>query len=512
MLETFNEDFKYTRLSDDEIKQRGILGRLVGPIADTKRPTRNGRGYGKELWEKVFNSPLMKEKLENRCLFSELGHPTDRTEIDMEKVCACMAEKPKVGSDGLLYGVFDILPTNNGKILKVLCDYGTRIGVSSRGNGDVIEDFNGNETVDPETYECECWDFVVIPAVEAARMTYVTESLGTKKTLQESLNEVIDKATDEDKKVMQETLDNLNIHYTEKGSEDNIKVANESTEAINEGADVIKELQQALKENKSLSETVSELQEKLSVCYAKESEIEDKEQRYKDAVSRLTSSSNLSESLKKRVSLLSEKVKTKQDELNSKEETVKSLTEELNKVKQQRAGIKHLMEERVSEKDKEILSLRERIKSLTESVNSEKQNADKEVSRLQENLEKERKDSANKLSEYDGRISKYKALVEKYRTVAKAAVDKYIDCQANMLGVTSAEIKNRLNEGYSFNDIDRVCKDLQTYTVNMSKLPFNTIQEKSIRMKVTESKEPIKPVNGVDDEVDDSLKGLAGLN
>ena len=156
MLESFNTDkFEYRRIPIEEQKQRGILGRLAGVIADTKNPTRNGRAYGLDLWKRVFDSDLMKEKIANRCLFGEMGHPTDREETDPEKIAICLAEQPKIGKDGKIYGVFDILDTPNGRILKSLCDYGCNIGVSSRGSGDLITDYDGNEAVDPETYNCE---------------------------------------------------------------------------------------------------------------------------------------------------------------------------------------------------------------------------------------------------------------------------------------------------------------------------------------------------------------------
>jgi hypothetical protein len=43
------EDLKYQRLSQDEQKRRGILGRLVGVCADFINPTRNGRKYSENL-------------------------------------------------------------------------------------------------------------------------------------------------------------------------------------------------------------------------------------------------------------------------------------------------------------------------------------------------------------------------------------------------------------------------------------------------------------------------------
>ena len=38
-------EFTYQKLTPQEQQKRGILGRLVGTIADFKNPTRNGRLY-----------------------------------------------------------------------------------------------------------------------------------------------------------------------------------------------------------------------------------------------------------------------------------------------------------------------------------------------------------------------------------------------------------------------------------------------------------------------------------
>jgi len=219
MLEALNTNIaEYIKLSPEEQKARGILGRLCGIIADYKNPTRNGRLYSEDLWDNVFNSDLMKEKINTKTLFGELGHPLDgRTETDMEKIAICLSEQPKKGKDGKLYGIFDILNTPNGKILKALCDYGTTIGVSSRGEGDLITNRDGQEAVDPDTYSCECWDAVLTPSVASARMKYESfnESLDTRKSLTESLSTLVEKASDEDRAIMSETLNNLGISLTE---------------------------------------------------------------------------------------------------------------------------------------------------------------------------------------------------------------------------------------------------------------------------------------------------------
>ena len=200
------ETLKLQPLTEEEKQRRHILGRWYGPIATCNEGTRNGRRYNRELWERALNDELFSEKLANKCLFLELGHPQDREETDMSKVCACIPEMPRI-INGDLCACIDILDTPNGKILKTLCDYGFIPGVSSRGSGDVMP----NNDVDPETFFLETFDVVAIPAVKKARLAMCeslnSEGLKLKKALTESFNN----ANEEDKVIMKEALENLNI-------------------------------------------------------------------------------------------------------------------------------------------------------------------------------------------------------------------------------------------------------------------------------------------------------------
>ena len=204
-------------LSEEEKASRHILGRLYGPIATCKEGTRNGRKYNKELWIKALNDEIFQEKIANKSLFLELGHPTDREETDMSCVCACIPEMPKIVNDDL-YAYVDILDTPNGRLLKTFCDYGFIPGISSRGSGDIM----ANDEVDPETFFLETWDIVQLPAVKKARLT-MCESLNNKKSLKAALQESYDAANEKDKKVMKETLDNLDIKLDET-AEDEIPI------------------------------------------------------------------------------------------------------------------------------------------------------------------------------------------------------------------------------------------------------------------------------------------------
>ena len=256
---TILETLKLQPLTEEEKQRRHILGRWYGPIATCNEGTRNGRRYNRELWEKALNDELFHEKLANKCLFLELGHPQDREETDMSKVCACIPEMPRI-IDGDLCACVDILDTPNGKILKTLCDYGFIPGISSRGSGDVMP----NNDVDPETFFLECFDVVAIPAVKKARLA-MCESLDKNTIkLKKALTESINKASEEDKAIMKETLENLEI---------DIETSEEAQDELVEKRLSIDEIPWDPEENPSvLTEDVEDEEETTADEEAKEAE------------------------------------------------------------------------------------------------------------------------------------------------------------------------------------------------------------------------------------------------
>lgn len=484
---------EYKKLTVEEQKKRGILGRLVGTIADFKNPTRNGRLYSEQLWDNVFKDPIMQEKLKNRAVFGELGHPADRTEVDMEKIAICLAEEPKKYPDGTLKGVFDILDTPNGRILKTLCDYGCQIGVSSRGEGDVVEDWSGSgERVDPETYSCECWDAVLIPAVESARPSYVTESLSPSALkLKKALTEALNKATPENKKIMTETLDRLNIDY----KPDNNKNKETPSAAEDVGADVIKQLQESIKQNKQLQDQVKSLQEKLSVCNAKETKSRNELQTCKTRISELETSSQDAAAENGRLT----------EQLSQLQNTIKRQEMKLTLLEKQN----NAQEDQHQSLNESLQSKADRVRQLNEQLRSERAGSRKEISRLQESLEDARQDSKIIKEDCDAKLKKASGLVEHYKKIALTASNKYIEAKAKMIGIAPSTIKSKLHEGYSFNDIDRICEEMQNYQLRVSSLPFDISNNQSVKVKIKESVEPIKPKSKFDDDIDEGLVNLA---
>ena len=534
MLETLsmNEKLNFQPLSAEEKLRRGILGRLSGPVASFRAPTRNGRKYSEELWEKVFDNDIVKELFSRGGIPGELDHP-DRDETCSEKIAIMMPEKPKKDNKGHLIAYFDILDTPCGKIAATLAKYGFQFGISSRGSGDTYTDYDGQESVDPDSYTLNAFDLVLIPACKEAVLNLVESYDKTSgKSLKESLNDVINNSSDTEKEIMKETLDNLDIDYeseTEEITEEAIEnvednnieevaeEVNENSAADNDGA-LITELQEALQKQVELELQIKSLQEKLSVCYTKEA-------RYvkvlESTKADLSAANSATEAEKVNCQKLAENLDSKKAIISELNQEIKSLNEnlenkdsEINKLNESIKAIKSSstrLNESVDAKNTQIKKLQESIKSQKATFEKEAANMKKQNEQLNESLQDAKKDSQIIKSEANAKITKCNQLVEKYKSIAKTAVDRYIECKATTLGISASEIKNRLKENYSFNDIEKVCEDLQRYKLNMKALPFDINSKNRIKMKINESKTITDPAisdNGVDDEIDEALSSF----
>lgn len=507
MLENLKKEdmLKFQEISSEEKAKKGILGRLSGPVASFITPTRNGRKYTSTLWEKVFNNPIVKEMFDNGGLPGELAHPVDRSETDPEKIAIMMPEIPKKDSNGHLVASVDILDTPCGKIAYQLAKYGFNLGISSRGEGDIVEDYNGNEVVDEDTYTLNAFDLVLLPACKDARLVF-TESLDSSKiSLKKALQESLAEANEEDRKVMTETLDELKIDYKESSyeTEEEQNVDTEKEVADNNGTDLVSDLQEALKENQSLQKQVLELQEKLSVSYTKEIKCEESITSLKQSVKKLTEDVNKSKALENQLSTMKLQLQesVKLNERNKR--TLKSYREKFKEINDR----KSTLTESLSAKDNHIKKLKEKIISLNESTQVNEQIAREKIQKLNDQICELKTDSAIKHSQYESKLEKSKKLIESYKQIANKAVDKYVESKASNLGVNANDIKNKLNENYSFKDIDRICEELRSYKINMSKLPFNLDKHSVSKVTLKEDTSTSRFTNP-DDIVDKNLINL----
>lgn len=606
------ETLRMQPLSEEEKVARHILGRLYGPIATCKENTRNGRRYNKDLWERALTDEIFQEKIANKSLFLELGHPADREETDMKLVCACIPEMPKI-VDGDLYAYVDILDTDNGRLLKTLCDYGFIPGISSRGSGDIME----NDEVDPETFFLETWDIVQLPAVKKARLQ-VCESLDTEELqLRKALVESYNKADKDGKQSMKTALENLQLKVLDEaalnevnllpgGTPDDIELIPDSqieedvAAPLNEDGDEIEEPKEETEDIEAEAEeadapvegesedtaekdpaaeqTVGALVDTLTgydkdlalelgnitiedkeytpemvfddseegkliiginctpveeVSDNKEADAEEaaedkaedeSEEAVDDGDDEVIES--LKEAIRQKTALVKE-VKELRNQKTVSDAEVKELQESLTKYKTAFARTSELAAKSLRF-EKEVASLNEQLKKDEETIQTLKETASKatkltesmqndaaKVKTLTENLAKMQAEAeANEkalneqVAQYKQKLAERTALAKQYKAKADAVLERYIASKASMLGVRPTDITSRLSEGYSMDDIDKVCDDLLEINVNMTKLPFGVDRS---RTRVVESKAtPKDPDDGY--ELDDSLFELAGLD
>lgn len=514
--DTIRETLAFESLSEEEKSKRGILGRLYGPCASIAIPTRNGRFYSEHLWDYQFETnSILKEMFANGGVPMELDHPADREETDSSKIAAMMPEMPKKDKDGHLICYCDIIDTPCGRIAYQLAKYGFKLGISSRGTGDIITDDDGNESVDPETYDLTTFDLVLVPAVEDARLS-MTESLDKESknkvlNLKKALVEELNNANPEDKKVMKETLQTLGLNLEEPKDDSNPlneevnkttesespkKTLDETKEANNDGSDaLIKSFQEALMKSAELEQKVKTLQEQLAVSDTEVSKLKGENERHKSVIVNLTRQVKESKESNK------QGVSTLEEELKVKESKIKSLEDEVKKLRESKISTKQL---------RESISTRQgEIKKLQESISAK----DNTIKKLNEDILREKQDSEHKVSELTEKVSKSKKLAEGYKRLANSSVNKYIELKAVMLGIDPQVIKSNLKEQYTLKDVDVVCERLQGQEINLSRLPFKV--DKNVVVKVNESKQLVSSKGNKidiydDDYVDDNLLRVAG--
>lgn len=125
----------------------------------------NGRIYPRKIWERALKSgsPVM-EQIESRGFYGELDHPDDGRTL-LQRV-AHIVTGMRMDENGVVIGRAEILPTPAGKVLEALFRAGARVGISSRGSGEVTRASRGE--VVKEDFELEAFDFVYNPSTPGA--------------------------------------------------------------------------------------------------------------------------------------------------------------------------------------------------------------------------------------------------------------------------------------------------------------------------------------------------------
>jgi hypothetical protein len=103
-------------------------------------------------------------------VLGEVDHPDD-LKINLDRVCHMVTKMWMENADG--YGKLKILPTPMGNLVKTMLESGVKLGVSSRGSGNVREDGSGEVS----DFEIITIDVVAQPSAPGAYPTPIYEHL-----------------------------------------------------------------------------------------------------------------------------------------------------------------------------------------------------------------------------------------------------------------------------------------------------------------------------------------------
>ena len=114
-------------------------------------------------------STLNEQISEGNSVLGEVDHPDD-LKINLDRVCHMITDMWMDGPNG--YGKLKILPTPMGQLVRTMLDSGVKLGVSSRGSGNVNE-----ATGEVSEFEIVTVDVVAQPSAPNAYPTAIYEGL-----------------------------------------------------------------------------------------------------------------------------------------------------------------------------------------------------------------------------------------------------------------------------------------------------------------------------------------------
>lgn len=474
---------QYVKESGTNAEGKTYLGKLAGIGADFTKPTRNGRRYPLELWKNVLNSDDFKEGMATHTIFGENDHPEERIDTSIKEISIVLTECEIREAEGIVYVEFDILDTPQGRILKSLLDYGSQIGVSSRGLGD--EKVVGGETIiDPDTYQFFAWDAVVMPAVITARPK-VIESV-SKSNLTEQFHKEISAATTKaELESIQRIAENTKLPELDSIKE-SINIKLEDLEGKNISAKLEDELGNLAKENEDLKSEIESLKAKLSAKDIRLTEVKDLLKQVKETSRDL--SKQLQDS-KRSEAYYQDQIFDSAAHTNQicedYDNHISNLRHKLSESKHNIAKLEKTNAQLV-ESNNEIIAKSKRLKAKYENKLSEMQiENDKLVAQLNESTDKINNISEDKKLVESNTKSNMRKMQEKLDMANKTCqqvIAKYLENKCSQYNITKEAVIAKLPQSYTTEDIDKVVSELAAKQDRINKLPIAVPKRASIKL------------------------------
>ena len=156
---TLKENLSYSQAKIiTEASSDGKSMYMEGIFVQGEKRNQNSRVYPVQEISKAVKA--IQEKIETGySVLGEADHPDD-LQVNLDRVSHMIEKMWMDGQDG--YGRLKLLPTPMGNICKTLLENGVKLGVSSRGSGNVTESGNVSE------FEIQTVDIVANPSAPDA--------------------------------------------------------------------------------------------------------------------------------------------------------------------------------------------------------------------------------------------------------------------------------------------------------------------------------------------------------
>lgn len=470
--------FESSRFSEDSNSSRkGVLRTIKGPLAEWDNLNRNGRKYSERLWDKVIESPYVKEQMKFKTLLGEANHPEGRLEVDFERVSHSIVEMYK-GNDKTIYGTIDILDTPLGRILNVLYEYGSTLGISSRAGG-VLHQRKGFNEVDEDSYHFVTFDIVPFPSVSKARLVSEGVSVVDSDRIEISdkahndIISIIESSSQKDKNILKDfiyKLDGYNldreismlegVNMNEVSQESNKNLMDTTLCLLKESYSVSAKLRE---ENTTLFTKVQELSEKLL-----------------DIEKTNKSTTQVSEGLKSDLIKVANERSKYKSKVSGLEEELKGLrnTISMNEGKLLDKELENYEVKELVESNKNVRLLAGKLKQDNSYLVSENTRLNKIISEKDEIIVsldgkyKKLEESCKSHNDYDDLVSEVVSLVKELDSVNKVCEGLIVD--AERCSSVERELEDTKNQvGVLESKLLKVSKDMENINESVGQKDFD---------------------------------------
>ena len=210
-----------TGISPRIVHDSEVTTKFVAEIQEAEAPNRNGRIYSKEALDSAIRHYSIQEKLKNKALVCEAGHPLSddprrQMYIDQTNISHIITDIWWEGNK--LMAKIETANTRVGRDMQGLIRQGSKVAFSMRGMSDNVKK-DGQYTRVGSPLMITCWDWVILPSHPNSYM------------VQEGVEQKVSPSIKADEKVLTEGV------LTPYNSGDLLKFVTESSQNVQDVVD-----------------------------------------------------------------------------------------------------------------------------------------------------------------------------------------------------------------------------------------------------------------------------------